>query len=476
MWHHASFFDLDTADLLEVIPDALRFIEKAHDEYHEASVLVHCHAGVSRSVSVVLAYAMHKDRKTAKAAYGVLKERYPEAHPRPEFIRQLIIFEELGWPLDGISTSQKEVPSSALSFSSSSAPTPSSSSSLSSLRVARGVRTFQERDGKTPEALSVVFRRLRKNKRNESKTKGNENQSVSAQKEKGDDPLAGRETEDVKKSDFLVRKTSSERTKTWGSTLIEATNSEIKPSEHVVEKGSPPLLSCTEEKSQLPNPQPDPETSEDLSVPSMNISSSSASATPAPAPASVNAHSGVEPCPEKCNSVCREEGRGEDGSASIQSKEEGGIERSVGHKRQADSAVPAASSDDPFEEFLVESEEGGTVSPSPSFSFSCRSCRRVLFYSDLLTGHEPKNGGGDLCTSLFVEPLDWMGDLSAPTGKIFCPNTRCKAKLGSYAWSGTKCACGRWEAPGFQVHKSRVDALEGRQSAPARGPDPGSMF
>lgn len=39
--------------------------------------------------------------------------------------------------------------------------------------------------------------------------------------------------------------------------------------------------------------------------------------------------------------------------------------------------------------------------------------------------------------------------------KIMCP--KCLGKIGGYKWSGYKCTCGKWESPGFYVHKSRVD-------------------
>ncbi|KZV99693.1 hypothetical protein EXIGLDRAFT_214450 [Exidia glandulosa HHB12029] len=44
-------------------------------------------------------------------------------------------------------------------------------------------------------------------------------------------------------------------------------------------------------------------------------------------------------------------------------------------------------------------------------------------------------------------------------GKIPCPNEKCRAKLGNYAWPGVRCACGAWVTPEFCIHRSRVDEL-----------------
>ncbi|KXS17897.1 hypothetical protein M427DRAFT_54144 [Gonapodya prolifera JEL478] len=46
-------------------------------------------------------------------------------------------------------------------------------------------------------------------------------------------------------------------------------------------------------------------------------------------------------------------------------------------------------------------------------------------------------------------------------GRIDCPNARCGAKLGSWAWAGAQCSCGTWVTPGFAVQKGKVDITYG---------------
>lgn len=49
------------------------------------------------------------------------------------------------------------------------------------------------------------------------------------------------------------------------------------------------------------------------------------------------------------------------------------------------------------------------------------------------------------CTAYFVEPLKWMIESSGlvegvQSGRILCPSAHCKAKLGSWSWTGFQCA------------------------------------
>ncbi|KAF6745438.1 dual specificity protein phosphatase 12 [Ephemerocybe angulata] len=61
------------------------------------------------------------------------------------------------------------------------------------------------------------------------------------------------------------------------------------------------------------------------------------------------------------------------------------------------------------------------------------------------------------CSGLkWMDPFLSLGGLS---GKIVCPNQRCKAKLGNYDWAGVGCGCGQWVTPGFCINRSKVDEV-----------------
>jgi protein-tyrosine phosphatase len=69
-------------------PDiAYNFIERSN-----SNVLVHCHAGISRSVSIVIYYIMKKYKKTYDEALILIRRNRPIANPNPHFAEQLKIY------------------------------------------------------------------------------------------------------------------------------------------------------------------------------------------------------------------------------------------------------------------------------------------------------------------------------------------------------------------------------------------------
>ena len=84
------------------------FVKPSYTAYHycveEARannkvVLVHCMAGISRSVTITIAYLMKYHRMSTNRAYQYLKDMRPAISPNLNFMGQLIEFErslELG--------------------------------------------------------------------------------------------------------------------------------------------------------------------------------------------------------------------------------------------------------------------------------------------------------------------------------------------------------------------------------------------
>eukprot|EP01116_Phalansterium_solitarium_P013238 TRINITY_DN3046_c0_g1_i3.p1 TRINITY_DN3046_c0_g1~~TRINITY_DN3046_c0_g1_i3.p1 ORF type:complete len:619 (-),score=134.27 TRINITY_DN3046_c0_g1_i3:1606-3426(-) len=79
-------------DLISVLPWALDYLESVRQA--GGRVYVHCQQGVSRSVSVVVAYEMWRLRCTFAAALERVKRRRPIASPHAAFIVQLIQWEK----------------------------------------------------------------------------------------------------------------------------------------------------------------------------------------------------------------------------------------------------------------------------------------------------------------------------------------------------------------------------------------------
>lgn len=101
-------------------------------------------------------------------------------------------------------------------------------------------------------------------------------------------------------------------------------------------------------------------------------------------------------------------------------------------------------------------------------SFRCKKCGSALFTTDHIIQHSNSSEGKefnyseskhDICTSYFISNTSWMEGYTEQTGRIICPNQSCDYKLGHYCWFGGRCSCGYWQAPSFQIHKSKVDYL-----------------
>ena len=104
----------------------------------------------------------------------------------------------------------------------------------------------------------------------------------------------------------------------------------------------------------------------------------------------------------------------------------------------------------------------------------CRKCRRILAKGpDYLVEHErPEGSNAQDCGHVFLHPLSWMretlssGDLD---GRLTCPNAKCNANIGKFAWQGLRCSCGGWVTPGFGVARARVDEAHARDPQEERG-------
>lgn len=91
--------DTPFQDLLSHIPACISFIEKGIQE--GTGVLVHCAAGVSRSCSIVMAYLMKSERISQTEALSIVKTARPIVSPNCGFKKQLGMWEEMHYILEG---------------------------------------------------------------------------------------------------------------------------------------------------------------------------------------------------------------------------------------------------------------------------------------------------------------------------------------------------------------------------------------
>ncbi|MCJ1468381.1 tyrosine protein phosphatase yvh1 [Pseudocyphellaria aurata] len=106
-------------------------------------------------------------------------------------------------------------------------------------------------------------------------------------------------------------------------------------------------------------------------------------------------------------------------------------------------------------------------------SFRCRRCRTSLATSPHLVRHSLQRIPSNLssssstpeCAHLFLEPLSWMKaelEQGKLDGRLECPNPKCGANVGKYAWQGMRCNCGEWIVPAVSIARGRVDEVRQR--------------
>lgn len=89
--------DFEITDLLQRFPETTAFIEEG---ISNGAVFVHCVAGVSRSVSVVIAYLMEKKGMPFDVALKLVQEKRKYAYPNEGFQKQLRLYEKMKCRLD----------------------------------------------------------------------------------------------------------------------------------------------------------------------------------------------------------------------------------------------------------------------------------------------------------------------------------------------------------------------------------------
>jgi dual specificity phosphatase 12 len=133
------------------------------------------------------------------------------------------------------------------------------------------------------------------------------------------------------------------------------------------------------------------------------------------------------------------------------------------HRREVEDAARIGRAPD-WIRFEDEETPGGVAKGGGvDTELRCKKCRRVLATGAFIVRHQGQ-GNAELsgCPHFFVEALSWMrpilerGELD---GRLICPNTKCTASIGRYAWQGFKCSCGEWVAPAFSLQNSKVDKV-----------------
>jgi dual specificity phosphatase 12 len=118
----------------------------------------------------------------------------------------------------------------------------------------------------------------------------------------------------------------------------------------------------------------------------------------------------------------------------------------------------------------------GTPKPR-HLEIKCRKCRHLLARGHFIADHEPPDGkDAKACAHVFLHPLSWMKPMLAEgqlDGRLSCPNTKCGANIGKFAWQGMRCSCGGWVTPSFAVTRAKVDEALARRGQGATNAEAG---
>ncbi|KAI1421734.1 protein-tyrosine phosphatase-like protein [Xylaria sp. FL1777] len=111
-------------------------------------------------------------------------------------------------------------------------------------------------------------------------------------------------------------------------------------------------------------------------------------------------------------------------------------------------------------------QENATVIRDGGKEVRCKKCRRTLATPNFLVSHTPTGQSANSnCAHIFIDTLSWMRPVledGALDGRLVCPNSKCRATVGRFAWQGLQCTCKQWVVPAFSLNRSRVDEVSSR--------------
>ena len=85
--------DIPEQSMMPVFDEVIAFIDEA--KAASQRIIVHCFAGLSRSVTFVCAYLMKRYNMTFKESITKVKQARPNSNPNDGFRKQLILYEKL---------------------------------------------------------------------------------------------------------------------------------------------------------------------------------------------------------------------------------------------------------------------------------------------------------------------------------------------------------------------------------------------
>ena len=86
--------DIEHQPIKNIFEKTNQFLLQVLNENNESRIAIHCQAGMSRSVTIAIAFLIDHYRLTLKTALCLIKEKRSIAKPNNGFMRQLISYEK----------------------------------------------------------------------------------------------------------------------------------------------------------------------------------------------------------------------------------------------------------------------------------------------------------------------------------------------------------------------------------------------
>jgi protein-tyrosine phosphatase len=85
--------DIISQNIIDIYPSIIKKIKELNDE--GLKIYIHCHAGISRSASLVILYVMKYHQMTFDVAFKFVRDKRLCIQPNPSFIEQLKLLEKI---------------------------------------------------------------------------------------------------------------------------------------------------------------------------------------------------------------------------------------------------------------------------------------------------------------------------------------------------------------------------------------------
>ncbi|KAJ7689404.1 hypothetical protein B0H17DRAFT_937233 [Mycena rosella] len=448
--HQILLDDTADADILVHFIPAITFIQSELDKGR--GVLVHCQAGMSRSVTIVAAYLMYTQKIDPETALDIIRKARPNVEPNPGFLLQLEIFYKAAFKISRRDKTTRM------------------------FYLERAVEEVMNGDGSLPETdMFAKFprtpsdsapatpgggprRRIRcKMCRQELATREHmlDHGQLGAPTPAAGTPATSRHPSmSMAVRPHLGSATSSSTRPRRPSILGDSTLSmsaldtdetpdgDVAPSPHRTSSDPP----------RRPRLRPLISGIADLTMSALDAGGVSASAL-------------------ETEDASDEDGSGED--AEPQPQPRAHALAALG-RRLSDAVIASPADTAPTS---PTADDGPAARPPVTTRFSSTDDIAAQLYAHpkLAASRVPGTSMSPLalptsppilvnpkCSGYFVEPMKWMeaflegGQIA---GKIACPNKKCGAKLGNYDWAGMCCGCKEWVIPGFCINRSKVDEV-----------------